>query len=130
MTENDTILTPLLDEVDQVDFGDEDTTIKSTATPSTSSSSYSSKNIKKKRTKLCEDINRNVVQTERRLFFNRKSFKLRYLWKRKPLFYLLAILIFVFLVNLTLNRDISGRDNDDLYIIRNLHSHVPGMKGK
>ena len=130
MTENDTILTPLLDGDDQMDFADDRTTIKSTTSPSTSSSSYSGKNNKKKRTKLCEDINRNVVQTERRLFFNRKSFKLRYLWKRKPLFYLLAILILVFLVNLTLNRDISGHDDDDLYILRNLHSHVPGMKGK
>lgn len=91
--------------------------------------SNGSNNNKKKRNKLCEDINRNVVQ-ERRLSISRKSFKLRYLWKRKPLIYLIAILLLIFLVNLTINRDTDDRgDDDSFYIINNLHSHVPGMKG-
>ncbi|KAM7356133.1 uncharacterized protein ACRADG_001971 isoform 2-T5 [Cochliomyia hominivorax] len=88
---------------------------------------YNTDGKKKKRIKLCEDINRNVVQ-ERRFFFSRKSFKLRYLWKRKPLIYLIAILLLILLVNLTINHDVEEREDENLYFLSNLHSHVPGMK--
>ncbi|KAI8126342.1 hypothetical protein FF38_09154 [Lucilia cuprina] len=113
MTDSDDDLTLLLDNTKPNIDTTDDPTYKNTK--------------KKKRNKLCEDINRNVVQ-ERRLSLSRNPFKLRYLWKRKPIIYLLAILLLVFLVNLTINRDVDEHEDDSLYFISNLHSHVPGMK--
>ncbi|XP_075160865.1 uncharacterized protein LOC142233734 isoform X2 [Haematobia irritans] len=81
------------------------------------------------------DINRNdlLSQQQRKLSYTRKSSKFRYIWKRKPLLYLLAIAILMFIINVTFNRNMDD-DNllpneDDVYFLNHVHSHVPGMKG-
>lgn len=123
-------LQPLLDKNDPSRDSD------NTKHNNNNNNSNSDKTAKKKiNGKVCKDINRNVVVTDqRKLSFSRKSqLKFRYIWKRKPFLYLLAIAVLIFLVNLTYNRsvedDLMGSD-DDLYFINHLHSHVPGMKGK
>uniref|UniRef100_A0A1I8P764 DUF229 domain-containing protein n=1 Tax=Stomoxys calcitrans TaxID=35570 RepID=A0A1I8P764_STOCA len=83
--------------------------------------------------KTRKDINRNeVAQQQRKLSFTRKSHKFRYIWKRKPLLYLLAIGILMLVINATFNRNM-GDDNllpseDDVNFLSHVHSHVPGMR--
>ncbi|XP_073842350.1 uncharacterized protein isoform X2 [Musca autumnalis] len=119
-------------------LGDNDSTLESNNNNSNNHKNNNNKNAKNNKKKLHKDINRNVVQQQqhqqeqRRPSLSRKSQKLRYFWKRKHFFYILAIAVLMLLLNLTYNRNADSNllgNEDDVYFLNHLHSHVPGMKG-